>query len=94
MTVSTRARVTLTAHLELNESETRALDALVGYGNDSFIEAFYTVLGRHYMRPHEAGLRTLFDKVRQECGRAISDVDTARALLAEAKAARQEAKSS
>ena len=50
--------------IELNESEAAALDAIVGYGADSFIKAFYKELGRSYLEPHEAGLRSLFEAVR------------------------------
>ena len=49
------------AVLELNEQELRALDALRGYGIDAFLKVFYQHLGRHYLEPHEAGLRSLFD---------------------------------
>jgi hypothetical protein len=47
----------------LTESEMRALDAMVGYGEDAFLKVFYEKLGRAYMQPHEAGLRSLFKTV-------------------------------
>jgi len=49
--------------LTLNETELRALDALVGYGVDPFLKVFYEKLGKAYMEPHEKGLRSLFDKI-------------------------------
>lgn len=56
--------VVLTATLRLNESELRALDALVGYGDDAFVKAFYETLGAAYMKAHEGGLRQLFQSAR------------------------------
>lgn len=48
---------------ELTEGELRALDALVGYGFDNFIKAFYSGLGKHYLQPYEKDLKSLFDTV-------------------------------
>lgn len=65
-------RITQRPHLELNVgiqltgAEVRALDALVGYGIDAFLEVFYEHMGRHCLRPHEAGLRSLFETIRSE----------------------------
>ena len=50
--------------LVLSESEAKALDALVGYGADSFLKVFYAGLGKAYLEPFEKGLRSLFDSVR------------------------------
>lgn len=59
-------RSTIQAHitLRLNEDEAAALDALVGYGVESFLKVFYEHMGRAYLQPHEKGLRSLFDSVR------------------------------
>ncbi len=46
--------ITLEASFKVTEAELRALDALAGYGDDAFIKMFYTDLGEHYMKPHEA----------------------------------------
>lgn len=51
--------------LTLNETELRALDGLVGYGFNEFINVFYEKMGRHYLQPHEGGLRSLFDKIEE-----------------------------
>lgn len=50
--------------LRLSMVEAAALDALVGYGADSFLKVFYEHLGQHYLKPYEVGLRSLFDSVR------------------------------
>jgi hypothetical protein len=38
--ITTRPNVNLDLTFTINESEARALDALAGYGDDSFIKAF------------------------------------------------------
>jgi hypothetical protein len=50
--------------LILSESEAKALDALVGYGAQNFLDVFYAHLGKAYLQPHERGLRSLFESVR------------------------------
>ncbi len=58
-----RPTVKMEVCLRLTEAEAGALDALVGYGIDPFLEVFYK-LGRAYMEPYEDGLRSLFESVR------------------------------
>lgn len=71
--------------LNLNESECRALEALVGYGDKAFLEVFGSQLGTHYMRDHEAGLKAFFATVRSEIVPALHRIDTMRRALAEAE---------
>lgn len=70
--------ISLSLTLELNETEARALDALVGYGVDDFLKVFYEKLGRHYMEPHESGLRSLFVTFREVIPGQLHRVDEAR----------------
>ena len=49
-----------------------ALDALIGYGVEGFLESFYKVMGTAYLKPHEAGLRSLFKTIAVEVGPAVS----------------------
>lgn len=58
-----RANIEATVTIALSESEAAALDALAGYGAEAFLAVFYEKLGKAYMRPHEAGLRSLFASV-------------------------------
>jgi hypothetical protein len=58
--------INLDVSIKLNESEMRALDALAGYNVDQFLKFFYKDMGRAYMEPHEAGLRSLFETIRSE----------------------------
>lgn len=80
--------VTVSAIIQLDETELAALDALAGYGDDAFLEMFYKHLGKHYMTPHEAGLRRLFANIRQVAPRALSDLHTARQLMRQNKEAK------
>lgn len=66
--------------LQLNEAEARALDALVGYGDEKFLAAFYEKLGEGYLKPHEAGLRELFKSCRQLLTPALDRVNDLRKL--------------
>lgn len=68
--------------IQLNESEMRALDALAGYGADSFLKVFYEHMGKHYMRPHEAGLRSLFKTIQSELPPIMKRAEAARTAFA------------
>lgn len=59
-----KGRVDASITIELTEAEAGALDALVGYGFEPFKQVFYEKLGRAYMEPYEAGLKSLFESVR------------------------------
>ena len=70
--------VSVEATFVLSEPELRALDALVGYGADAFLGVFYKNLGKAYMQPHEAGLRTLFESIRESVPQILRRADEAR----------------
>lgn len=76
-----RPTLELKVTLALTEEEARAFDALVGYGDDAFVKAFYEKLGQAYMKPHEAGLRSLFKSVRDQLPGILGRVDTARKVF-------------
>lgn len=59
-----RAMITATVTIALSESEAGALDALVGYGIEPFLKAFYANMGEVYLKPFEGGMRSLFTSVR------------------------------
>lgn len=63
--IAGKAVVQMTVTIELTEPEARALDAMAGYGDDSFVKAFYANLGKTYMEPHERGLRTFLKSIRE-----------------------------
>ena len=76
-------KISVEVTLRLNEAEARALDALAGYGPDSFLAVFYEHLGKAYMSPHEHGLRTAFTKILDNCRPAIDAASRARKALKE-----------
>lgn len=73
-----RASVDVKIQFTIDEIEARALESLAGYGDDAFIKAFYEVLGKAYMRDHEAGLRTFLKAIRDEIPGVLCRVDKAR----------------
>lgn len=79
--LTAKAAIQLHVVFQLSESEARALEALVGYGDDAFIGAFYERLGQHYMQPHEKGLRSLFKSVRDQMPGILKRADDARKIF-------------
>lgn len=62
----------------ISESEARALDALAGYGDDAFVQAFYEKLGKAYMEKHEDGLRSFLKSIRDNIPGILNRVNDAR----------------
>jgi len=75
--------VDTTVELILNEDELKALDALFGYGIDAFLDVFYKSMGRSYLSPHEAGLRSLAQTIRG-CGGLADEAQECREFLKKA----------
>jgi hypothetical protein len=82
MTVEVHTDVQITATIRFTEGQLRALDAMVGYGDEAFLRAFYIKLGKHYMKPFERDLRDLFAQIRRTVPKAIREVEHARHRLA------------
>lgn len=59
-------RIDVDVNLKLTMAEVQALEALAGYGIENFLKVFYLHMGKHYLHPHEKGLRSLFDAIRGE----------------------------
>lgn len=64
--------------LSLTEQEARALEAIVGYGTEAFLKCFYQHLGEHYLKPHEDGVKTLFETIKLELPKHLRKADNAR----------------
>lgn len=64
--------------IKLTESEARALYAITTYGDDAFLKQFYAHLGQHYLKPHEAGLRSLFASIKKFLKWQLKTVDSIR----------------
>jgi hypothetical protein len=71
-------RLDVDVKLLLNEKEIRALDALAGYGIKPFLDVFYKHMGRHYLEPHEQGLRSLFEVIQSQLPQILNRADNAR----------------
>ncbi len=67
--------------LQLNEEEARALDAMFGYGADAFLKGFYKQCGKSYVQPHEAGVRSLHDKIRGLMAGPLEEVNRVRQTI-------------
>jgi len=83
MSIKHKCWIELRTIIELTESETRALEALAGYGVDSFLSVFYEKMGKHYLEPHEKGLRSLFKNINETTKPAIDHIDKTRKILRE-----------
>lgn len=71
-------RVEMKITMTLSEAEAGALDALTGYGIDSFLKVFYEHMGKAYLQKYEAGLRSLFDSVQRGEASVRSFLQTAK----------------
>lgn len=73
----------LTITMELTEEEARALSVLPSYGTEKFLNTFYENLGRHYLTPHEQGLKTLFRRIETQLPHILAKADAARKAFVE-----------
>ena len=73
-----KVSIELTVQITLNESEARALDAMLGYGPEEYISGFYKQLGRAYLEPYAHAIPGLFKSVNDQIRPAIHRVDKAR----------------
>ncbi len=79
-----RIEASLTVTLQLSEQEAKALDGIFGYDVDHFLKAFYEKMGKAYVQPHEAGVRSLHATIRGQLAGPIAEFDKARKALHEA----------
>jgi hypothetical protein len=75
-------RVEVGATIKLTEAELRALEALAGYGDDGFLKVFYEHLGKAYLKPHKAGLKSLFAVIRADLRPIMARADAAKKAFA------------
>ncbi len=76
-----RSSIEFAMTLELSEEEARALEALTKYGTESFLKMFYSKLGSHYLKPHEDGLKSLFQTIPKEIPPHLLKLDAARKVF-------------
>lgn len=80
----TSVKASLSVTLELNEAEVRALAGIFGYNVDAFLKVFYERMGKVYVQPHEAGVRSLHETIRGVMSKPIAEIDRARKAMNEA----------
>jgi len=69
--------------LKLSEIEARALHGIVQYGSASFLEVFYTHLGRICLEDHEKGIISLFETIKTELPKHLKKADMTRKIWRE-----------
>jgi len=72
---------TLSVTLELSEVEACALYEMCGYNVDDFLKVFYEHLGKHYLKPYEAGVRSLHETVRPVLTDAMEKLKAAKEAI-------------
>lgn len=75
MKITPNLKLEFDVWVNLTECQARALDALAGYGTDVFLKVFYEHMGKHYLKPHEEGLRSLFESARGTIANQLHHVD-------------------
>ena len=70
--------VEVSATIKLTEPELRALEALAGYGDDAFLKIFFQYLGTAYLKPHTAGIKSLFAVIRSDLNPILHRADSAK----------------
>lgn len=72
-----KVRAELTVLLELSEAEVKALDGIFGYDVEAFLRVFYERMGKAYVQPHEAGVRSLHETIHSVLAGPIRAYDVA-----------------
>lgn len=80
--VNNTVNIQFSTTITLTEMEIRALDALVGYGDEAFIRAFKENLGSYYIENYTDGLVSFFNAVRGQVLPAMRQIDGIRELVA------------
>ena len=65
----------------LTYAEARALEAIMGYGVEGFLQCFYKNMGKAYLEPYEKGIKSLF-KIRDSLDGQLERLDNIRKVLA------------
>jgi hypothetical protein len=78
MEIKSTSQFNVQIQLQLTEDEARALEAIVGYGVEEFLKCFYEHLGKHYLEPHEKGVESLFETIKNELPKHLQKADDVR----------------
>lgn len=80
----TKVGVECQVTLVLTEAEVRALDGMFGYDVDHFLKCFYDKCGAAYVKPYEAGVRSLHATIRGQLSKPLRIISQARTAMTEA----------
>ena len=75
MDVTSNSVMQFSVFMKLTEPEARALKELTVFGFDNFVKVFYEHLGKSTMQPHEEGLKSLFESIKNEIPKHLSRID-------------------
>ena len=67
----------------LTEMEARALEGMIAYGPDNFLDMFYSHLGKAYLKEYESGVRKLFLGVQDIISPMLLKIERVRKTLNE-----------
>ena len=81
VTGNAKVEIEFTINLTLTKGEALALDAIAGYGADEFLNVFYQKMGKSYLQPHEAEMRSLFKVIRAKLPNEIDKINNAEAEM-------------
>lgn len=70
-----KAEVTVSISVNFTLDEAKALCQLTTYGTKHFLRVFYANMGRAYLQPHERGLISLFETIKDTLPNAINECD-------------------
>lgn len=73
--ISSNLSIEFTVTLKMSLAEAWALNQMTVYGVDSFLKGYYKQLGRSYLEPHEAGIRTLFKTIQENLPTQLHNAD-------------------
>ena len=76
--VISTSKINVSATLVLDEPEIRMLIELVGYGVKPFLKGYYKILGKSYLEPHEAAVKSFFNSINRNLPPHIKRIDKAR----------------
>ena len=79
--VTNSLSVEFTTTITLTEMEIHALEALVGYGADAFLELFKKTCGVSYIRGAEDGIKTLFHTIARDVAPVHKEIQEAKKAL-------------
>jgi len=79
--VKASSTVKLSVTVVLTEQEAIALNEMTKYGIEPFLQGYYKYLGKHYMEPHEPGMRSLFKTIDSELPEHLSRINKARRVF-------------